>query len=111
MMHKPLSFMWKTGLEQNMQFNADKCKVMVIDLKKQKHSFRPLLVNEKELKKVDHTKILGLTISSNLKWNNDIYKSIKKVNTHLYFLVLLKMASVSPDGTVRFYCTTVRPVL
>ena len=84
---------WSTA--QKMQLNADKCKVMVIDFKRKKHVFCPLLVDGCELETVDSVKILGVTISSNLKWNKHVNESFKKANKRLYFLVLLKRACVS----------------
>ena len=35
--------------EQCMQLKADKCKEMIIDFKKNKHVFSPVVVDEKEL--------------------------------------------------------------
>jgi hypothetical protein len=39
---------------------------------------------------IQNAKILGLTISSNLKWTNHINEVIKKANKRLYFIILLK---------------------
>ena len=55
--------------EQNMQLNADKCKELIIDFKKKKHAFSPAVVNGKELIVVNSAKILGITLSNDLKWN------------------------------------------
>ena len=93
-----------------MQLNADKCKEMVIDFKIF-HSFPPLEVDGNELPVTDCAKILGVTISSDLKWNNHIVDCIKKANKRLYFIVLLKRARVPLNDIVNFYCTTIRPVL
>ena len=90
-----------------MQLNADKCKEMVIDFKKISHNFSPLEVDGNELPVTDCAKILGVMISSDLKWNNHIVDCIKKANKRLYFIVLLKRARVP----LNFYCTTIRPVL
>ena len=38
---------WTTG--HNMQLNADKCKELVLDFKKNKHAFSPVVVCGKEL--------------------------------------------------------------
>ena len=97
--------------EQNMQLNADKCKEMIIDFKKNKHAFSPAVVNGKELAVVNSAKILGITLSNDLKWNIHVNETIKKVNKRLYFLVLLKRAGVSYKDIVNFYCTVIIPVL
>ena len=60
---------------------------------------------------VSEAKILGLTISNNLLWNNHVNKIIKKANKRLYSLVLLKRAGVPSTNIISFYCATVRPVL
>lgn len=96
---------------QLMQLNADKCKELVIDFKKNPHNFSPLVVNGKELPVIDSAKVLGVTLSRDLKWNNHVSECIKKVNKRLYFIVLLKRAKVPRDDIVNFYCTTIRSVL
>ena len=88
---------------QKMQLNADECKVMVIDYKRQKHHFTPLLVDGKVLETVESARILGVTISCNLKWNNHVNDVIKRANKRLYFLVLLKRARVPADDIINFY--------
>ena len=97
--------------KQNMQLNADKCKELIIDSKKNKHSFSPLTVDGYELSVVNSAKILGVTISNDLKWNAHVTESIKKCNKRLYFLILLKRAGVCRKDIVSFYCTVIRPVL
>ena len=82
---------------QKMQLNAEKCKVMFIDFKRHKHLFLPLIVDGKELETVDKAKILGVTISCNLKWNILVNESIKKANKRLYFFVLLRRARVPAE--------------
>jgi hypothetical protein len=53
-----------------LQLNADKCKEMVIDFKKEKHQFDTITVNCKELELVSSAKVLGVTISNSLQWVN-----------------------------------------
>ena len=94
-----------------MQLNADKCKEMVIDFKNNSHNFSPLEVDGNELPVTDCAKILGVTISSDLEWNNHIVDCIKKATKRLYFIVLLKRARVPRNDIVNIYCTTIRPLL
>ena len=50
-----------------MQLNTDKGKEMIIDFKK-KNIFSLVVVDEKELAVVNSVKILGITMSNDLKW-------------------------------------------
>ena len=59
---------------------------------------------------VKHAKLLGVTISSSLKWNMHIEDIIKKANKR-YCLVQLKRANVPEKEIIQFYCTCIRPVL
>lgn len=47
-----------------MTLNADKCQVMNIDFKKNRHAFEPVMVDGKELSIVNSAKILGAPLSS-----------------------------------------------
>ena len=84
---------------------------MVIDFKKQKHSFDPISLDRQELDTVNNVKILGLTISNNLLWNDHINNILKKTNKRLYFIVLLKRVQVPLKDIIVFYCTCIIPVL
>ncbi len=97
--------------ENKLQLNTDKCKEMIIDFKKQKHSFDRISVEGKALDIVSHTKILGMTVSNSLLWNDHINEVIRKSNKRLYFIVLLKRARVPVEDIILFYCTCIRPIL
>ncbi len=94
-----------------LQLNADKCKEMVIDFKRQKQQFDAITINSKELELVSSAKVLGIIISSSLQWVDHVNEVIKKANKRLYFLILLKRANVPACDIVNFYCTVIRPVL
>ena len=100
---------WSTT--NKLQLNADKCKELVIDFKKAKHYFDAVTVNSKEIESVDSVKLLGVTITSTLQWNGHVSEVIKKANTRMYFLILLKRANVPAHDVIYFYRTCIRPVL
>lgn len=75
------------------------------------HNFPPLEVDRSKLPDTDCAKIPGVTIFSDLKWNNHIVFCIKKANKHLYFIALLKRAHVPRNDIVNFYSTTIRLLL
>ena len=88
-----------------LQLNVDKCKELAIDIKRFRQSFVPMLINDEYLDYVTEVKILGLNFSNNLWWNDHISDVIKKAYKRLYFLILLKQASVPSDDILNFYCT------
>ena len=69
------------------------------------------MVGGKELSVENSARILRVTISNDLKWNEHVSVSIKKSNKRLYFLVLLKGAGVNRTDIVNFYCTGIRILL
>lgn len=99
------------SLQNRFQLNSSKCKELRIDFKREKQQFNPVMVNDQPVEVVKHAKLLGLTISSSLKWNMHIEDTIKKANKRLYCLVQLKRAKVPEKEIVQFYCTCIRPVL
>ena len=69
-----------------MELNADKCKELRIDSKRNKHSFQPLTVDGKELPVVDSTRILGVTVADNLKWNDHVAESVRSISACTFLL-------------------------
>ena len=57
--------------------------------------FDPILVNRQTLETVNSVKLLGLNISSDLKWNVHVSDLLRKVSTRLYFLRQLKKSHVA----------------
>ena len=95
-----------------MKLNADNCKELRISFAKTRTSpIPPVIVNGNELEVVQHAKLLGVTISSDLSWNQHISDVVKKASKRLYFLVQLKRARVSPNDLVLFYVSCIRSVL
>ena len=99
-------FEWSS--DNRMKLNAE----LRISFAKTKTSpIPPVIVNGNELEVVQHAKLLGVTISSDLSWNQHISDVVKKASKRLYFLVQLKRARVSPNDLVLFYVSCIRSVL
>jgi hypothetical protein len=98
-----------------MQLNPGKCKELIVDFSRvfnrDKHIFYPITIDGECIPVVSKAKVLGLTISNNLLWNNHVIETIEKANKRLHFLVLLKRAGVPLTDIKYFYCATIRPVL
>ena len=99
------------SLRNKLQLNPDKCKELRIDFKQKKDQFDPISINDRQLQVVNHAKILGLTISENLQWNDHISKTVKKANKRLYCLTQLIRAGVPVSDVVQFYSTCIKPTL
>ena len=90
---------------EKFQLNEDKCKELRITVTRSNKNFNPITVNDKNFDCVTQMKILGVNLSSDLKWNNHVSEVIKKVNKRLYFLRQLKHSQVKPKE-LRFYSTS-----
>ena len=68
-----------------MQLKESKCKELHINFSTGESSFNPIIINNKDIEVVHRVKLLGLTITDNLKRNNHIESVCKKISTRLFF--------------------------
>ena len=96
--------------KDKFQLNESKCKELRISFSKKNTTFNPILVNNKQIDIVSHAKILGLHISSDLKWNYHLNEIIKKARKRLYCLSQLKRSGLATNELVQFFRTCIRPI-
>ena len=96
--------------DDKFQLNEAKCKELRISFARPKRSFSPILINNKPIEVVSNAKILGVSISKDLRWNVHILEIVKKAPSRLYFLRQLKRAKINEKDLLTFYLTCVRPV-
>ena len=94
-----------------LQFNEGKCKELRIGFSFCPTQFDSILINNNPVDVVDYAKILGLTVSNNLKWNKHVDEVIKKARMRLYFLSQLKKSNVATKELLQFYTTCIWPVM
>ena len=71
----------------------EECKELRIDLSEngnRSNTLAPIIVNDKELEIVSNATILGLTVSSDLKWTAHVDKIVSKATKRLYLITQLK---------------------
>ena len=74
------------------QLNEAKCKELRIGFSNSNHDFEPLVLNGKPLELVTSAKLLGVTISHDLKWNmHTIMRGEKRFQS-----ICLTRSSVTP---------------
>ena len=93
------------------QLNERKCKELRISFAKNEPEFDPIWVNRQTLETVNSVKLLGLNISSDLKWNVHVSELVRKVSTRLCFLRQLKKSHVATRELLLFYITCIRSIL
>ena len=86
---------------------AGKCKEMRIGFSKLTTHFEPIKIHKNPLELVKCAKILGLTVSNDLKWNEHVQEITKKARKRLYCLTQLKIANVGTKELLQFY---IRPI-
>ena len=80
--------------DNRVKLNSDKNKELRISFARTQQEFQPIFVNGQELEVVQSAKLLGMTVTSNLSWNEHINAIVKKASKRLYFLVQLKRAKL-----------------
>jgi len=99
------------SVSNKMQLNANKTKEMVVEFRR-KDLPTPLMTSEGvQIELVSHSKLLGVTVQSDLKWNEHICNITKKAATRLHFLIILKRSGYSQMELVAYYTAYVRSIL
>ena len=68
-----------------MQLKKSKCKELRISFSTGESSLDLIIINNKDIEVVHSVKLLGLTITDNLKWNNHIESVCNKISFRLDF--------------------------
>ena len=82
-----------------MRINANKTKELNICFTKSPPIQQPLTIDNVPLYCVQSTKILGISIQSNLKWDLHVATICRKASKRLYALRCLKRSGVLPSVT------------
>ena len=91
--------------DNRVKLTNEKCKELIISFARNQPELHLIVVNGQELEAVQSAKLLGITITSDLSWNNHIGKVLKKASKCLYFLVQLKRAKLPSNDLVLLYTT------
>ena len=73
-----------------MVLNTRKCKEILICFWKKKPNFQQLTVNNYPVEHVNSAKLLGVMLSSDLKWNEHVAYIVKKSSRRLHVASLKK---------------------
>ena len=94
--------------DNNMKLNASKTKEMRVNFSFSSPSYSPIVIDNQTVNIVKHAKILGVTVSNDLKWILHVNAICKKSSKRLYVLRLLRRNALPNTVLVKVYCTCVR---
>ena len=94
-----------------MALNYDKTKELRICFKKSTPDIALLTIDGRPIQQVNSTRLLGVTLSEDLKWQSHIDEITTKASQRLYFIILLKRAGIDPHHLINIYTAIVRSVL
>ena len=101
----------KKAENEKMKINFRKTKAMLFNPCKSLDFFPCMNVNDKEIEVVDEIKLLGVTISSDLKWKSNTRNMVEKASKRLWIVRRLKNLGADQDSLVDVYVKQIRPVL
>lgn len=100
---------WCEG--NRVRLNPTKCSIMHVAFCKTPPPLLDFTLCNDILKEVSTMKLLGVTIQSDLKWNNQVSSMISRAGSRLYMLRRLKQFRLPAADLVTVYTGFVRPLL
>ena len=97
--------------DNHMTLVVDKCGTMQCSLGRHPPPQLDITSNGRRVPNLRSMTLLGVTIAPSLSWEHHVELVISKVNSRIYFLVVLRRAGVMPAHLVHFYITFIRPIL
>ena len=93
-----------------MNLNATKTKEMVVSFTKTPFPDE-LELNNAMIKRVNHCKLLGITIQCDLKWDIHINHVLSKAARRIFFLASLRRAGVKSEQLLLYYNACIRSMM
>ena len=95
----------------NLFLNVSKTKEMIIDFRRNKPFYEPIIIDETEVEQIDVFKFLGIYITNDLTWHFNCTELLKKARQRLYFLRVLSSFKVNKDILVNFYSCIIESII
>ena len=94
-----------------MIINEQKCQVMHFYTAKKPLVLPDVVINGKSLPISSSSKLLGVTISNSVHWQEHVNEIVTKGSKALYLLYVMRRFSPPQEHLVRVYTTYIRPLL
>ena len=102
----------RSSVDHRIKLNLVKCKDMLINFM-HNHNFmlNSIVLGNNTIETVNTYKLLGVHISSDLKWNYHVEYITKKANKRLNSIRILKRSGTPQIQSVKVYVSLIRPIL
>ena len=97
--------------DNNMQLNPTKCVKIDISFSRTREVYPVIHIRDQPLDTVCQTKILGVHIQNDLKWESHVSSLEKRANGKMYMLRTLKSFGLPRDDLIIIFIGYVRPML
>ena len=106
-LNKTLSYAKQNG----MRINLDKTKLMLFNPCISRDFVPEMTVDNTRIELVEQTKLLGVIITSDLKWENNTQYIIQRCNSKMWTIRRLKNLGASADDLIDIYFKQIRSIL
>lgn len=97
--------------ENNLALNTKKTKEIIVDFRKHNIDLAPLFINGECVERVHTFRFLGVLISADISWTDNITAIIKKAQQRLHFLRVLRKYNLDSNLLLTFYRSSVESLL
>ncbi|KAI8493083.1 hypothetical protein Bbelb_290870 [Branchiostoma belcheri] len=100
---------WSTN--NSMMLNPKKCKAMHFCFMRQSPQLPSLTLGGESLSIVTQSRLLGLHIRSDLRWDDQVNEMVSKSSKRLFLISKLRRSGVPASDLTTIYCGYIRPIL
>uniref|UniRef100_A0A3P9JKF7 Reverse transcriptase domain-containing protein n=1 Tax=Oryzias latipes TaxID=8090 RepID=A0A3P9JKF7_ORYLA len=97
--------------DNNLALNTKKTKEIIVDFRRHSTDPAPLYINGERVERVHTFRFLGVVLSNNISWTENITEVIKKAQQRLHFLRVLRKHNLDPSLLTTFYRTSIESLL
>jgi len=97
--------------DNNLTLNILKTKELILDFRKHRQDYTPLLINGEQVEIVSTFRFLGTYLSADYSWTYNIRALVKKAQQRLHFLRVLRKNNMDTKLLLAFYHSSVLSVL
>ena len=105
-LHEEFAHLEQWAESLSLSINRNKCSVMDVVTKQ-----NLVLQTLPNVHSVSHFKLLGVMLSSDMKWASHIDFIVKKASRRMFLLLNLRRANSPPDVIFKAYCAFIRSLL